>query len=92
MPEAAAIASPVSRRGDGNATFAQTPSRAPGRCAEPRGQPLRQPALDPARGHGDDLARERVVGRRGEQRAERVDERVRAFGSMDVQHGPQRAP
>ncbi len=28
MPDAAATASPTSRRGDGNSTFAQTPSRA----------------------------------------------------------------
>ena len=58
----------------------------PGATPEPGRHPLAQPALHPARGHGDDLARERIRQRIGEQRGQRRDERVRAFGSMDVQH------
>ena len=86
IPDAAATASPISRRGDGNSTFAQTPSRRPGEAPSDGGQALREPALHPARRHGDDLGRERVVERRREQLAERVDEPVCAFGSVDVEH------
>ena len=62
---------------------------APGRRAEARRQPLRQPALHPARRHGDDLGRERVGERVGQQRAERLDEAVGPFGSVDVEHAAQ---
>ena len=58
----------------------------PGRRTEPVGHPLREPALHPARGNGDDLGRERVGGRLGQQRAERLDEPVGAFSSVDVEH------
>ena len=40
--------------------------RPPGRDPERRGHPLGEPALHPARGHGDDLARERIRERIGE--------------------------
>ena len=58
---------------------------AAGRGAEAGRHPLRQPALHPARGDGDDLARERVGQRIGQQRAQRLDQAVGAFGSVDVQ-------
>jgi hypothetical protein len=47
---------------------------------------LAEPALHAARGHGDDLARERIRERIGQQRREGGDERISAFGSVDVQH------
>ena len=53
---------------------------------EPIGDPLRQPALHPARRHGDDLGRERVGRRVGQQGGDAVDEAVRAVGSVEVQH------
>ncbi len=58
-----------------------------GRRAEPRRQLLRQPALHPAGRHGHDLARERVGRRVREQRGERLQQAIRPFSSMDVQHG-----
>ena len=59
----------------------------PARCAEAAGQPLREPALHPARRHRDDLGGERVRHRLGENLAERVREHVRALGAVQVQHG-----
>jgi hypothetical protein len=56
------------------------------RRAERGRQLLRQPPLDPARGHGEHLARERVAERLRQQRAERVDQAVGPFGSMDMEH------
>ena len=58
-----------------------------GRRAEAGRQALRDPALDAARGHGDDFGCERVAGRPGEQVAQRLDEAVGAVGAMDVEHG-----
>ena len=78
IPDAAATASPVSRRGNGKSTFAQMPRR--------DGEALRQPALHPARGDGDDLGRERVRRRVGEQLAQGGDQAVGAVGSVDVEH------
>ena len=75
IPDAAATASPVSRRGDGNSTLAQIPERS-------SGQPLREPALHPARGHRDDLGRERVGRRR--RRAARA---ARRRGRRPVRRG-----
>ena len=77
-------------RGNGNVDVRADPVGAPGARAEPRRQPLGQPALHPARRHGDDLGRERVGQRVGEQRAQRLDEAVGPFGSVDVEHS--RAP
>ena len=59
---------------------------APGRRPEARGQPLRQPALHPSGRHRDDVRRERVGQRIGEQFPERGDEAVGAFSAVDVQH------
>ncbi len=49
-------------------------------------EPLGQPALHPARGDRDDLGGERVLGRIGEDGAQREHQPVGAFGSVDVQH------
>jgi hypothetical protein len=59
---------------------------AAGRGAEARRQPLREPALHAAGGHGDDVRRERVRQRVGEEPAERLDQAVRALSSVDVKH------
>ena len=58
---------------------------AAGRRAEARRHPLRQPALHPAGRDGDDVGRERIGQRLGQQAAERLDQRVGAFSSVDVQ-------
>ena len=60
------------------------------RGAEHGRQPLRQPALDAARRHGDDLGLHRVVQRCADDAAERVDKAVRAFRSVDVKHSADR--
>ena len=62
---------------------------APAARAQPVRHALRQPPLHPARRHGDQLGRERVGQRFGEQRAQRLDEAVRPFRPMDVQHRPE---
>jgi hypothetical protein len=54
--------------------------------AEPGREPLRQPALHAARGHGDQLRRERIGRRLGQQRREGAYEPVGPLGSVDVQH------
>ena len=61
---------------------------AAGAHAEPVREPLGEPPLHAARGHDDDLARERV-GERGDQQVrEAVGERVGALGGVEVQgHG-----
>ena len=64
--------------GRGELHVGADPVRAAVRGAEPRGQLLRDPALHAPRRDRDDLSRERVVGRRGEQRAQRLDEPVGA--------------
>ena len=57
--------------------------------AQPVGQPLREPALDPLGGHHHDLVGERVVERHRQQRAETVGELVGARGAVQVQgHRP----
>jgi hypothetical protein len=56
------------------------------RRAEPVGQALRQPPLHAPRGHRDDLGRERVGGRLGQQLAEGVGQRVGPFGPVQVPH------
>ena len=53
---------------------------------EPIRHPLREPPLHAARGHGDDLGRERVGQRVGQQRAKRLDQAVGPLSSMDVEH------
>jgi hypothetical protein len=63
--------------------------RAAGARAEARGHPLGEPALHAPGGDGDELGRERVRRRLGEQHGEGVDEAVGPFGSVDVQHGVQ---
>ena len=77
--DAAATASPVSRCGNGNSTFAQIPSPT-------EHHQLREPSLHPARRDADDLGRERVVRRAGEQGLQGHDEPVGAVGSVDVEH------
>ena len=61
---------------------------AAGAHAEPVREPLGEPPLHAARGHDDDLTRERV-GQRGDQQVrEAVGERVGALGGVQVQgHG-----
>ena len=61
---------------------------AAGAHAEPVREPLGEPPLHAARGHDDDLTRERV-GERGDQQVrEAVGERVGALGGVEVQgHG-----
>ena len=58
---------------------------AAGRRAEARRHPLRQPALHPAGRDGDDVGRERVGQRVGQQPPERLGQGVGAFSSVDVQ-------
>ena len=65
---------------------------AAGGGAEAGGHPLGQPALHAPRGHGDDVRRERVGQGVGEEPAERVDQRVRALSSVDVEHRSQGRP
>ena len=55
--------SATSRPGKGKSTFAQTPSPRPGEAPSTAGEPLRQPALDAAGRHGDELRLHRVVER-----------------------------
>jgi hypothetical protein len=62
------------------------PVGAAGARAEASCHPLRQPPLHPARRDGDDLGRERVGQRLGQQVAERLDQAVGPFCSMDVKH------
>jgi hypothetical protein len=50
--------------------------------AEVMAEPLREPAFDTAGGHHDDLGRERVLQRRGEQVPQRSREQVRARSTM----------
>ncbi len=59
--------------------------------AEPGRQGLRDPALHAPGGHRDDLARERVLRRDGEQVAERVQQGVGAGRAVDVEHRDGRA-
>ena len=73
----------ISRPGNGNSTFAQTPSAPAGRGPEPGRQPLGQPALDPAGRHRDHVRRERVLQRRRaacRPARRRGDRRVRLGG------------
>ena len=63
---------------------------AAGRRAEARRHPLRQPALHPAGGDGDDVGRERVGQRVGQEAAERLDQGVGAFSSVDVKQEAKR--
>ena len=56
--------------------------------AEPVGQPLREPPLDPARGDGDELGCEGVVRRVGEHVGQGLDEPVGALRPVYVQHAP----
>ena len=53
---------------------------------EPIRHPLREPPLHAARRHGDDLRRERIGQRVGQQRAKRLDQAVGPLSSMDVKH------
>ena len=46
----------------------------------------RQPALHPAGRDRDDLARERVGGRIGEQAGEGLDQGVGSFGAVEMEH------
>ncbi len=64
------------------------PVTAPGRHPEASREPLRQPPLDAAGGHGDHLGRHRVVERLENQVPQRLDEPVRPLCSMKVQHAP----
>jgi hypothetical protein len=48
---------------------------------------LCQPALHPARGHGDDLRREWIGHRIGQERTQRLNQAVGPLSSMDVEHG-----
>ena len=65
-------------------------SRTPHRPAHPRPEPIRHPLREPplhaARRHGNDLRRERVGQRVGQERAKRLDQAVGPLSSMDVEH------
>ena len=86
MPDATATASATSRPGGGKSTFAQTPSARPGDAPSPADSRWVSHRSIPRVGTRHDLVRERIRQRIGEQAAQRGDERVRAFGSMDMQH------
>ena len=60
---------------------------AAGRRAEAGGEALREPALHPSRRDGDDVGREGVGQRIGQEAAECLDQSVGAFSSVDVKHG-----
>ena len=88
IPEAAATASPISRRGNGNSTLAHTPSIRPALApSEPDSRCVSQRSM-PRVGTDDDLGGERIRERRGQQVAQRVDQCVGPFRSVDVQHAP----
>ena len=58
-----------------------------GRRAEAGGEALREPALHASRRDGDDVGREGVGQRIGQEAAECLDQSVGAFSSVDMQHG-----
>ena len=58
-----------------------------GRRAEAGGEALREPALHASRRDGDDVGREGVGQRIGQEAAEGLDQSVGAFSSVDMQHG-----
>jgi hypothetical protein len=62
-----------------------------GADAERRGHALGQPPLHPARRHRDDLGRERVRERVGQDGAQAFDQAVRPFSAMDLQHACSRS-
>ena len=87
IPDAAATASPARRRGNGNSMFAQMPSERPGvaprladiRCVSQRSIPRVGTAMTSgAKGSASGSAR---------SAAERLDQGVGAFSSVDVQQG-----
>ena len=81
MPDAAATASPISRRGNGKSTLAQMPSERrsrAGRCVSQRSIP-RVGTATTSRANGS-------AGGVGEQVAQRLDEAVGPVGSVDVEH------
>ncbi len=59
---------------------------AAGRRAQPSGESLGEPPLDPASRDGDDLGRERILEWLEQRLGEAVGETVSALGSMDVEH------
>ena len=83
---AAVSASVTSRRRREERDVRTDPVALAGVGAEAIRQSLAEPALDPARGDRDDLGLERVVEGIGEQRLQRVGERVGSLSSVDVKH------
>jgi hypothetical protein len=62
------------------------PIAPPIRCPKPVRHPLGEPPLHPARRHGNDLGREWLGHRVGQQHPKRLDKAVSPLGSMDVEH------
>ena len=62
------------------------PVRPAGRGPEPRGEPLRQPALHPSCRDRDDVGREGVGQRIGQEAAECLNQSVGALSAVDVEH------
>ena len=79
------IADEPARRGERH--VGAHPVAPAGRRAEPVGHPLGQPAHHPPRGHAHDVGREGIRPAAGPAAAQRLDQPVGAFGSVDVQHG-----
>ena len=78
IPEAAATASPVSRRGNGNSTLAQIPRPSESRCVSQRSIP--RVGTETSSGANGS------AGGSASRRAERLDEAVGTVGSVDVEH------
>ena len=81
-----AIASPISRRGVGNRTFAQTPSRRPGDAPSEADRRWESQRSIPRVGTDTTSGSERIIERRSKQLAERVGKSICTFGSVDVEH------
>jgi hypothetical protein len=76
------------RAGVGEVDVGAHPVGPAGGGAEPGGQPLRQPPLHPAGGHGHHLGRHGVVERFDHDSAKGGHEGVGPFGSVYVKHRP----
>lgn len=76
----------TSCHGDGKSTFGTDAVAAARGRAQDGGEPLREPALHPARGHGDELGRERVGRRAGQGVGQGPDEGVGAIGAVEAEH------
>ena len=87
IPEATATASSASRRGDGNSTFAQTPSARPGVTPSPVESRWVSQRSIPRVGTAITSGANGSSSGSRQQRGEGAHEPVGPLGSVDVQHG-----